>query len=179
MDYLDKLQSDLNAIAAEPEGQVVPTPPDWRQTRIAGWNGFSAEAARIQNPRWFDKPTSAAEANLNALLERAGLGKLRDGKEGRIEARVEVEEVVQAQHEKQKAGVEDEGEEWRSYLPESGDDARAWLSDLSTRIDMNARSNKGFFGALTTHVESKGKDAKCADLNPQLIEICLRALCAV
>jgi hypothetical protein len=190
-DFMDELRVELEAIAGQ---RTVAKVPDWRKTPIGNWEGgFVREAQRIANPEWWRKPSNAAEQSLNDLLKRAGLGRLQDTDErenngGEKETGATAKEISASQREKEKnlsasasknreAHADDEGESWREHLGKPGNDARTWLKDLSARVDTNRQDNKGWFGALRNHVNSKPQGARVADLNSQLVELCVRALC--
>jgi hypothetical protein len=175
---LQELQRELDAIAA---GAPPPT-PDWRKTKILNnEGGILADARKFLDPDWWKRAEPRDErGEILALLKRAGLGKLRDGMEEENvhagERGVTASEVAEHQHNKQKVAGTDEGA-WRSYLGDPKDDARAWLKKLSAQVDMNVRHKKGWWGTLCDHVHGKPTGAKVRDLDPRLVELCLKNLC--
>jgi hypothetical protein len=187
MDYMEELAAELNAIATG----AKPPAPDWRKTKILNYEGgLVREAQHIANPEWWNKPREEAGQALNVLLERAGLGRLVDTTDPREnhggEKGITTNEIARRQRDKEKnlnesasknREAQDESAPWQKYLGEPRDDARTWLKDLSARVDTNSQDNKGWFGTLRDHVNSKPQGARVADLNPQLVELCVRALC--
>jgi hypothetical protein len=183
MDYLDKLQSDLNAIAAEPDG-VVSTPVDWRATEIGKWNGMVAEHVFHHQDQWWQRPREDAAKGINELLKRVGYGELRGGdskdKENHWakekESAMSVEEVSAVQSAKQKSAVEDEGEEWRSYLPNPGDDIRKWLARLPINLEIRGEATR-WFDALQSYIAKFPTATRAADVDGQAIEKFVRIIC--
>jgi hypothetical protein len=113
------------------------------------------------------------------LVRRAGLGSLRDDKESEnVHAGPTgpTAASVAAHQREEKTTGHDEGD-WRSYLGNPGDDARAWLKDLTAQVDTNARDNKGWWGTLRDHVYAKPNGAKIRDLDPRIVEMCVKNLC--
>ncbi len=189
-DFHEELKLKLDAIAAR---GTIPRPSDWRKTKIGNWDGIEKEAQRIAEPHWWRKPSNQAEQTINEVLRRAGLGRLvldtgpseefeneRDRQRKaneRGDTPVHASEVAEAQQNKQKTGVDDE-EKWKSYLGEPKDDARRWLKDLAGKLDTNARENRGWWGTLRHHIETSPRGARVEDLNPELLELCLKNLCS-
>jgi hypothetical protein len=180
-----ELKSELDAIAG-----VRAKPPNWRATKIKNWDGgMVAEIERLRGPGWWAKPSNEAEELLKRLATRDEAGTVawreaaREAKENEG-AEITAGEIAERQRDKTQgrlegaAGDEDEPQGWRKHLGNPGDDARAWLGALAKRLDANARDNKGFFGALKDHITSQKHGARIEDLNPSLVELCLRGLCS-
>lgn len=173
---LRELQRDLDRIARGPE---VCRPPDWRKTKILNNDGILADARKFLDPDWWKRaePRDASNREILRMVERGEL--LHDGVvEENVEAGgrgVTAEEVVEHQHNQQKVGVDEET--WRSYMGEPKDDARQWLKELSAKIDTNVPDRKGWWGTLRDHVHAKPNGARIRDLDPGIVELCLKNLC--
>ncbi len=161
---------------------------DWRTTPIEITpRARATDPLNLAREEWWRaaEPRDASGREIIDLVRRAGLGtlRIRDGVEEEKrqfhagERGVTASEVAEHQHNKQKVAGHDEGD-WRSYVGSPGDDARGWLADLAKKLDANAADNRGFFGALRDHILAQPKGATCADLNQQLVELCLRSLCS-
>lgn len=155
----EDLQQELDLI----ESGAPPAIPDWRKTSIGNWDGgMAAEAARIQNPRWFDRPSNEAEASLNALLQKAGLGKLKDDKNDEnkqfhakgAERGATGESVAAAQREKEKTKLQDEA----AYMPNETESITEWFARLGKAIDFNGRK-KFLWDALRSYASRFRGDA--------------------
>jgi hypothetical protein len=190
MDFMEELEAELNAIAAGAPAPIA----NWRTTPIKGWeHGFAGEAQAIRQKEWWNKPREEAGRSLNDILKRAGLGRLQDTDERENEGHEKgtgttAKEIAERQREKEKnlsssasknrvAHADDERAPWQKYLGEPRADARTWLKDFSARVDTNSQDNKAWWGTLRDHVASKPQNARVEDLNPQLVELCVRNLC--
>ena len=183
--FYEDLQLKLDSIAAGTPAAV----PDWRSTPIKGWeNGFAGEAQAIREKEWWAKPRESAGQALNELLHKAGLGELKtsDGKEeegrqfhpGGEAHGTTVEEVVEGQHKKEQAGVEDEGEEWRTYLPNGADSLWSWCDQLPVEINITAQSQP-WYDSLRSYIHKfpRGTRASASGVDSVTIEKLVRAIC--
>lgn len=177
---MKQLQADLDRIYAG-----TPPVPDWRKTEIGNnRDGIMADARRFLQPDWWrrSEPNDPDDQIID-LVRRKGLGTLRiaDGvEEENVHAGgrgVTAAEVVERQQNKEKVTGHDEGEDWRAYMGEQKDDAREWLKELSAKVDVNVRRKKGWAGTLRDHIFAKPNGAKIRDLDPRLLEVCLKNLC--
>ena len=185
-DFIEELQGELDAIAS---GGTSARPPDWRKTKILNnEGGILADARKFLEADWWKRaePRDASNREILRMVERGQL-RMGDGKEEENQqfvgsgTPVTAGEIAEHQRDKAKRRRErsavDEGEEWREYLGSPGDDARAWLKDLSVQVDTNAGDNKGWWGTLRDHVYGKPDGAKIRELDPRIVEFCLQNLC--
>jgi hypothetical protein len=179
-----ELETKLAAIAARPD--------HWSRTKIGRYaGGVVADVERFQQEEtWWKRDVRGVRdlSAVNELLANCGLERLRtrDDKDkenvwgGENAHSTNASEVAEHQRDKAKrrrgGAVTDEGEEWEQYIGKPRDDAREWLADLATKIDMQG-DNRGFFGTLQDHVKSQPKGARVEDLNQKLVEFCLKQIC--
>jgi len=190
----EELQRELDRIAAEPL--------HWTQTKILGnEGGILADARKFlepdpwPDPRRRESPAVAAIQNIFRRFERVnddeaetsqakrerreraaeGHGAGKENVEAREGRPITSPQIAEAQRDREK-GVDDE-EGWRAHLGDPGDDARAWLKKLCAEVDVNVSDKKGWWGTLLDHVQAKPVGAKIRDLDPRIVELCLKKLC--
>ena len=167
---------------------------DWRETPIEVTATASAtDPVRLAQEGWWKRaePRDASGREIIRLLERGGLGRLRDASEEHLkQAYRESEkgptsaEIAERQRDKAQrrregaAGDEEDPQTWKEYLGSPADDARAWLRRLGAKVDANTLENKGFFDTLIDHIRSKPAGARVSDLNQELVAFCLKAICS-
>jgi|SRR5580704_276836 hypothetical protein len=141
----EDLKSKLAAIAKRP--------PHWTETRIGRWDGgIVAEAEWISNPDWWkrDSPGSRDLAAVNELLERVGVGKLRDGKEsentwGKNRGSTPSDEVSEHQRNQEKNSSESASANRREHAdddelaPGESESIVDWFGRLGKAVDFNGR----------------------------------------
>jgi hypothetical protein len=168
----EEMQRELNRIAAEP--------PHWSETRIRNWGKGSLvdEARKIQEPNWWTRRETAVAA-VTRILDRAARALGLDDEDEPAQAKRERRERAAGGRGAGRENVEvaDDEEPWRAYMGEPNDDARQWLKDLSAKIDMNVTAKKGWWGTLRDHVQAKPNGARIRDLDPRIVELCLKQLC--
>jgi hypothetical protein len=92
-----------------------------------------------------------------------------------------LEKVSRARDEKKKeqriyTGTALDEPEWREYLGNPTDDARAWLAELATKLDMNTAAP--WYSILRAYVEKLPLGAKCKDIGDVVLQRCLTELCS-
>jgi hypothetical protein len=169
----EDLQRELNSIATGI--------PDWRKTKILNHDGgILADAERIWRPEWWRRaePRDAGGREIIALVKRAGLGTLRisDGVEEENEwgkARqnrtgTTVEEVIEHQRDREKAGVADE------LSPAENESIQEWFARLAKAIDSKG-AKKLFWDALRAYASRfRGDVSAKKNLDAKLVATFLK-----
>jgi hypothetical protein len=188
-DFELELKRDLERIE-----KAVPTPPDWRKTRIGNnQGGIVADVERLSNPGWWRKPSNQAEQSLTALLNRAGLGSLTDTTEAFIRKRdrqkeknesyeesTSAAEIAERQRDRaqrrREGAVTDEGE-YAKYFPEANDNAWAWADALATKLDTNTPESRPWYSALLSYIHKFPQKTKASDLGQETVAKLVKQIC--
>jgi hypothetical protein len=161
---------------------ITKRPAHWSETPIArNAGGLVGDVERFQmEDLWWTKDPRGVRdlASVNELLERVGVGKLRDGAEEEkrqygVGGSTPVEEVVEAQSDKSV----DEEEAWSEYLPGDNDNALRWHSDLAKRVDVNTSDRRAWFSALGSYVNKFPASAVARDLDQSTLRTMVKMLC--
>jgi hypothetical protein len=134
-------------------------------------------AGELRRPGWWQERRLSARdsARFLTLLEKTLLEKISRTRDGVEEENVWGEEAKKRKRERGEA--DDEAEEWRGYLGKPSDDARAWLTDLPRRVDVNTKSHAPFYSILTSYIQKLRQGAKVKEISETVLETCLTELC--
>jgi len=125
---------------------------NWRDTPIKNWDrgSLAADVRRLSGAEWWKRGDTEQARELNRLLERAGLGPLRDEESEVARYRAQhsvggpdVEEVVAAQREKEKTGVDE-------LSPNESESIVDWFGRIAKTIDFGGRK-KPLIDAVRTY----------------------------
>jgi hypothetical protein len=171
---LQELQRNLDRIDAG----APPPIPDWKNTVIGNYDGgILREAARISGGDWWRRePRDGREiialldrgSDLATVVRALGDGKQEEQKQFGPRGSVTVNEVVEHQHGKQKAGVADE------LNPEEDETISAWFARLAKAIDSNG-PKKLFWDALKSYASRfRGDVSAKKNLDAKLVATFLK-----